>query len=344
MKRLTNPLTTIACLALAAVACTNEEDLGSRSGSPNAPASLIAACGEYRSAELARSQRCSSVLDDAAYLDGYDTLCARALSAPGTQPDPQRLTTCAEKIRALACDVPLSTVKECDVLESAKGTLPDGAPCVIGLQCASGSCDGRMEVVSMKCGTCQPTAAIGESCIEKQCSAGAMCRQIGDATASCEEPLPVGAACTDFCERNAYCDFSGTNTCRPNPRENESCTVTTTTSSRTLNCAGELQCIGGVCKPPRALDEACATDDECDRGLACSTTTKTCVSTRVGLGGACGEATKASCARGLYCFENQCVEPLAPGAACKEGGIACAPFHYCGPSVTCEPIDPSVCK
>ena len=350
MKRPIHFFAALACLVPAAVACTSEADLGSRSGTSggqNTPASLVAACGEWRSATVARGQRCSVVLDDQAYLDGFDALCARVLSAPGAQADLQRFAACAEKVRALACDVSTDTVKECDVLRSAKGTLPDGSPCAIGLQCASGSCaDGRVDITRMKCGTCQPTAAVGESCAAKRCADDAICSQSGDAPPICKPALAVGTACStgDYCGREGYCDFSGTETCRANPRENEICATTTGTTSSTLNCAGELRCIGDVCKPARALGDACTEDSECDRGLACSSTTGKCVSTRVGLGGACGAEAKTSCDRGFVCFEERCVEPLAPGAACKEGGIACAPFHYCGPSVTCEPIDPNACK
>lgn len=345
MKSSITVLVTFASFVLASFACTNEEDLGSHSGSSggqNAPASLVAACGEWRDASIARGQRCSSAADDFV-TDDFDAYCARILNAPGTQIDLQRLATCAEKTRGLACDVSTETVKECDVLRDAKGTLPNGAPCGTGLQCQSGSC-ARATVGPgvMKCGTCQSPAAVGESCAELRCSAEAMCSQSGDATPICKAAVPVGTACStsEFCERGAYCDTAGTHTCRTNPRENEICTRTT----GAVSCAGELNCIGGVCRPARALGETCANDSECDRYLACSTTTQKCVSARVGLGATCGVAPKASCDRGLTCFENKCVQPLAPGAACREGGIDCAPFYYCGPSVTCEPIDPSVCK
>jgi hypothetical protein len=68
------------------------------------------------------------------------------------------------------------------------GTLEDGSPCLVGGQCASGSCSAGLT----SCGTCQSTKTLGEECTLGECGLGLRCNA---SSSTCELPRDLGEEC-----------------------------------------------------------------------------------------------------------------------------------------------------
>jgi hypothetical protein len=342
MKRF---LSSAVLVLVVSAGCTNEEDLGSRNGGPGgnaSPAELVAACAKFRTAfTVDRKAKCLDV-DEVG--DGFDEFCARLLSAPGTKTDVNQVTTCAEKLSAIPCDQSDQDIPECvAAFQEAKGTLPDGSPCVLGAQCASGSCSGGgLDPDDFSCGTCRPPAQVGEPCDPDRCTSDATCVSTNGSAGTCEALVNDGESCAEkyYCRRESSCDQT-TKTCTRDPGEGGACG----TGGLSTNCAASLNCIDNVCSMPRVAGEACSETDNCVRGLFCDSATKVCTEkTVISVGDPCTSPETEKCEEGAYCERGKCTRFLAPGASCVKGGIACTVYHYCGPSSTCVPIDPAVCK
>lgn len=212
-----------------------------------------------------------------------------------------------------ACDAkhPCASSSFCSA-GTCKAKLADGVACTAPAECTSAKCEDG------KCG--DPKAAIDAQCrvvsfdrLSPACVAGAFCQL----------PSPfTGAA------RNGVCKATlpGGATCKAEGQSHDGCT------------AGA--CRSGVCTTtPGADDEACFTDAECQPTLYCSQA-KVCKPKKA-LSQAClpaygcdlsgnGCFPVAECVDGAICHRNVCADPPAAGEACTVNGAPCPTGLVCG--------------
>ncbi len=206
--------------------------------------------------------------------------------------------------------------------------------------------------------TCEPPAAIGESCESRGCAAGASClvrspvsesrcvalgtllgecrdttdpRGACDATLTCRRvdtrlvcvtQTAVGEACMNgsFCAGLAVCapDSARQLVCTPPGTENTPCDAT---SGQLYPCATGLRCVAGSCRRTRPMGEACAEEFDCDAGLACID--NRCAMPTAGRCTTRGDA----CPEGQRCINRTCVPAIAAGQTCTgsscAGGLVC---------------------
>src|SRR5262249_20953833 len=122
---------------------------------------------------------------------------------------------CFTKLKSLPCDADIDSITECradnarDALE-VRGTLLDGAPCIITSQCM-GQCNRSSQLA--QCGICGAEAAAGGACPggnDKECRRGWVCEEL---SRTCVRPQKLGEECggskTQDCETGARCDVGG---------------------------------------------------------------------------------------------------------------------------------------
>lgn len=231
----------------------------------------------------------------AACLEHRARTCRESLSLPG-QIDPGDHAACIAGLETTRCG---ALVPAC---RSRPGTLPNGASCVVGSQCATAYC-GYDE---KGCGTCRAQPVAGVPCArEEDCSVGGEDLYCDLGTRRCVALPSLGERCEPWaCARDLTC-VEGT--CRPRPTAGQPC-------SDRVECAEDLACLAGTCTPHRVVgigepcDDArvCRGDARCRSGV--------CVATQP-LGGACGSLV--DCAWWATCSGGKCVE--GPGAACPTG-------------------------
>jgi hypothetical protein len=241
--------------------------------------------------------------DTAAYWSAH---CERALARSGTAWTLQDAIARAGMLAAMPCECRNYWWSEPVFFF---GTIANGEGCMENADCASGSCSGSQ---LNACGTCQPTADVGESCaaqdppcrfglfcdVDDVCRSraepGASCTGQGQCIASlacmegiCNAPLPLGAPCSDGqCDAELGLCYGGYCTAYwPIPFPGEQCPYgfcsgnaycDATQSPQTCIARGEL---GGPCTA-RADSGSSGT---CLAHLVCDLTT--------GAAGAAGEAT-----------------------------------------------------
>jgi hypothetical protein len=184
-------------------------------------------------------------------------------------------------------------------LESCKnaftGTLPAGAACTLGMECASASC---------------VRPACGADCCPGTCADGSYARD-----------LPVGASCANgICAEGEFCDGA----CTARVGEGAAC-------SPNAICQAGLDCYGSVnptCTRLGGLGAQCATAF-CETSQAvCNESTLVC-SAPPEVGNPCTGI--AECGVALNCVNGACAKPGAVGEACvgPDGSIQCQ--HGYGP-------------
>jgi hypothetical protein len=299
---------------------------------------LVASCGaidsegfygkvtDARCDYLVRCKAVANAADCHAYFDrtAIDTHnLDAAIENDTVEYDSDTAEDCIDAYRDLSCDLAeqVDALAACD--DVFAGTIPNGYPCVIDLECTSGVC------VTFACddaccpGECMPPnpqPAIDEPCTTF-CVEGAYC----GADSICHAYLPKGAACdgNSICGYGLYCagaPAGGSGVCKVLPQQGEMCEGP---------CATEgLLCIGGTCQPAGLRGDPCSTDDDCSSFYACT------VEGICGSYPALGEMCQELCSGNAYCESGTCVAQKASGSTCTYN-IECK-SHFCDSHDICS--------
>jgi len=101
-------------------------------------------------------------------------------------------TACLAATAALTCAVFARTAGKDDCSTPIIGQVPDTEACNFDEECASGYCEGDIELPIPMQGVCKELPGQGAPCPEDACAAGVQC-----ANGTCEALLPDGASCTE---------------------------------------------------------------------------------------------------------------------------------------------------
>lgn len=283
---------------------TQPGDGGSVQPSPDA-APVRPSPAVYAQAVCNHDQRCFPIylrryfngLNDCA--TKVSTEWARVLAAPGNVTTAAQLDACSAKLGTL-CSDEFAGIPECNF----RGTLPDGASCMYGSQCASGDC---FQVASTAdCGVCTQQAPEGASCANAYCQPGLICtdpstcvRPVGEGGAcddtkpcatgllctsgKCAKPLLLGAGCQVDADK---CDWDKGETCVPTTVGGKNGKCTTDAFGKLGQTCGwdakgaYTECEAASCSNPNntgtcaeflGVGMPCSADGtECMYGLACS--------------------------------------------------------------------------
>jgi hypothetical protein len=264
----------------------------------------------------------------------FDQICGNILALPGAETSAGQLNACASALAAQGCDMNAATAPtptECTVT----GTLPSGAACESGFQCASGSClpaasdAGSGNSTLQRCGTCAASIAVGQPCSSAggQCEPGTIC----DHTVHKPVCTPVvygdvGASCGSaarLCKTGLYCD-SLARQCTAQQDEGAVC-------MQAEACKAPLVCLsnGGNnrprCQNPGRVGASCFTNTDCATGLGCDPTLGCVTVTWVKSGEPCNQAALClvgSCPQVAGVPNGVCPAIVADGQACTPGDTA----------------------
>jgi hypothetical protein len=181
------------------------------------------------------------------------------------------------------------------------GTLPNGTPCGVGLQCQTGYCKLTS---GASCGVCATKSTAGNSCGQNSdCPSGYYCPK--GANPVCTAYSTQGQACSAdagvFCQGQYYCDTTTNNCQTPSTTVGSHCTL-----GNALICAAGagLYCNGSTCQPFGLSDPG----GQCGLVSLLPPTAVLC-----GDGGACGLTSQ---------YAGVCANPAADGTACAtDGGV-----------------------
>jgi hypothetical protein len=261
----------------------------------------------------------------------YERECRAEFDLPGVTYTAADLEACNVANDASGCadfDLPFF---ECDF----RGSLPPGAPCVLGQQCQSGACDvtsppdgGSIWGLWNPCGTCSKFAAVGESCLQTGgpdsigCEKGAECIFSCLAMTEGDAGVPCNGV-TAVCRPGLFC--SDSHVCTPFATLGEPCTFG--------RCVAPYVCglgFNAVCEKSAARGEPC--DQGCEPGLECDRS-RTCRQFEwVGAGAPCDDNTRY-CYSGL-CLDGICSTTTVEGEPCQRD-MECSypsPFWVCAPA------------
>lgn len=320
-----------------------------------------AACEEYAKAELGSLQRCAGETLPADVVAGYvaqfKSLCAEALSLPGTGETPQQLSACSAAQSSVSCH----SSQQPAACVTPTGSLADDSPCNTGAQCKSGVCvisnssmvlpDGGVTTTDNTCGKCTPSVALGQACggtSSAQCAPGGDC--VGGLCVAVAS-VDIGGACngSEDCKSGLACVSQK---CAALGDVGAACQFAE-------NCKDGLVCSSQKCATPVALGGACKAIDECATGLVCDSGTMKCASiTLASPGGACSlKAPVVTCAIGacnvtdLAHFTGTCPTLIADGQPCDTADKTkrCGYLSSCkttgtATTGTCTPPLATVCK
>jgi hypothetical protein len=368
--------TALACGG--SVGDSTKSDASSAGGPSDAPSSVspaagpsTAACDQYFAAQYSR---CGGPVlpaaETARILARFERSCESEGALPGSGMTAATLAACTSALERYACESPALAPSECNF----HGSLPGGAACTDGVQCASGRCDGTVSdspegpVAPFTCGTCAATVAVGQICNAAGCPADAICMTT-DTTA--KQPTytctaltegALGAACdglTALCEPGLYCSAQ-TKECTKLGGAGATCGEQQGQGSYPGGCVPPLGCASSMCEVGSA-GAFCQSDAVCNAGLGC-------VPTPGSPSGACTPVTWASagqpCSQSLvrclvgWCnFGSSIGPPPVAGAAgtCPTVISDGQPCTVNDPSTTCDTfsecfqgkcavIDSFVCK
>jgi hypothetical protein len=308
---------------------------------------------------------------------GFGQACQNTVALPGSGVTPAALEACAAALNGLHAPCQTAPDKVGVILNGSasnlaacnfQGSLPEGTPCNENLQCASALCSGAHQTLGTEgplpptCGTCAPTAAIGESCSSSGCGPGAMCSGAPPLCVAAVTYGALGASCdgtASLCVPGLSCNTQ-TGQCGGIPANvGDPCSNSV--------CALPLLCGGTppTCQQPEA--GSCLAGQLCPGGFVCEDTVPgVCVPiTWVMPGEPCG-AFPSQCLVGScdYGFGPQS-PPLADGGVptcpivipngqpCGGNGAnaTCGTYSACFNSKSalsgtgvCTPIDGNVCR
>jgi hypothetical protein len=321
----------VALLWTLAAACGGQE-----AGSAG-PKDLLVACSESERIECGKAEECEGGLATRVYgsvevcTARLTDLCRQAGRALGAVDAASNIAICAANQQAQSCDEWVGKLTPgCGFV----GSKPDGSPCEINGQCASGFCD-QIEFFTLHnvCGVCAPPPIEGGAC---------------------------ASACAADGELVCIHDSAGVGRCVRLGQVDEVCDTAKPCASG-LRCALPDGATTGVCKAVSAnLGDACHDSNGpfCDyrQGAYCEPTTLTCaLPVTSETGGACGalpDDTRAVCRGGEGCVfpaagatAGTCVPFLTDGARCGSGyGVPfCFPPAICA-SGTCRLVGPEICE
>jgi hypothetical protein len=264
-------------------------------------ADLSAACRAFFKGTQALAQRCGAPTRPELVEEAYVLSCVALASLPGSSVTVATLdASTAMMAGQVGCGEPSGLSHQGVVMPASSGTLPLGASCQSGMQCASGSCSKQVSGAA-GCGVCQQIHALGESCAPPvhACDKATVCRE-----GVCVWPGPeLGSSCVNY----------GAEPCGPG-----------------FNCISPPDSIlDGVCELRPGLGQPCnaAEQIDCQHGLACIQ--GLCVQ-RQPDGASCSE--HLSCQN--YCHDGVCQSPL-PNA---QQGEDCS-FHSCAPGLFCSEME-----
>jgi len=315
------------CSAVAAVAVVGVVGVSACS------VDLDTACGDYVDAADSLDTTCGDVGVLPQTRTNFVAVCDALVTAPGVQDLAAQVEQCAGQLRSLDCNGTAS----CKIT----GTLPDGAACGAGQQCAGGICNTTASTdptSEVACGKCSSYVAIGGNCSTGVCDPTAG----GCVQGTCVAYAQRDESCTDApCANALQCDSTSL-TCQPYPTEGQSCST---------ECAYPEKCSSGTCVDPAQQGGACPTGVECATGLVCDSGTRTCSKPGIAEAGQpCGfvNGQIVDCDGGLKCAapsqgHPSCVAPKQIGDACTVGDGECDVFLACVGG-TCQVPDYSVCK
>ncbi|HEY6728996.1 MAG TPA: hypothetical protein VI197_33530 [Polyangiaceae bacterium] len=294
---------------------------GTSTGGQLSSGSATLACLEYVLGFCEYIGRCGGDLEGVIpCFESNRESCPDVLFAPGSARTVDDTFACADAWRALACDV---LRPEC----ATAGTLPNGQPCVSGIQCTSRVCSGS----PVACGTCLQSAELGEPCDDAAgpvCGAGLVCHAARMVCVSNTAPavggLQLGEACdpaTSDCYPNlCLSDNAGVYHCEPYPTLGDDCSFVSACAYGDSYCSTEFVCLAlPEAGEPCGIDGAIGTAQWCAEGLSCDTTLDPprCLRPpdRPGLGDPC----EGICQAGLTCS--------CEGDACPSGTCLWARFN-----------------
>lgn len=311
---------------------------------------IESACARLYAAYARNELRCKGPYADVAPEPDFVASCVGLASARGSRLVPADLDACTGSIGGCPSGPPACLGSGSDLLFPAhdkRGSLPDGATCLAGLQCASGFCN---TTYTTPCGVCVVPKAVGAACdyARDVCEGQSLC----DGTRCTYGSGGEGATCITYgggtCARPFYCGAkdpgdgpSVEGRCRPRGAPGAACATNEP-------CVEGIACVAGICRVPLpegapcdAGRDLCATDrlGACVGGI--------CVFPRTGVqeGGACGPDV---CRLDLTCRDHVCAAiPTAPrpgpGAPCTVSGL-------CAAGASCEGFrargndDPGTCR
>jgi hypothetical protein len=295
---------------------------------------------------------------------GFGQACQNTVALPGSGVTPAALEACAAALNTLPCLAApdmvgallygsASFLAACNFV----GTLPEGAPCNEDFQCASALCSGAHQTLGTEgplpptCGTCAPTAAIGEPCSGGGCGPGAICSGASVCVAVTYGAL--GAKCDgggSLCGPGLFCDTQAGQCVSIPANVGNPC-------NSSVGCAPPLVCRGSpaTCQQP-AVDGSCSADQDCSAGFVCETNTSPSQCQAITLlmpGEPCG-AVATQCAVGSCPFASSgaptCPTVVPDGQPCG-GNATCDTYSACFNPKTpvsgtgvCTPIDGDVCR
>jgi len=311
---------------------------------------------------------------------GFGQACQNTIALPGSGVTPAALEACAAALNALPCQAVPDMV---GVIVSGYGTvlpacnfagaLAEGTPCNENFQCASAVCLGAHQTLGPggplppTCGTCGPTAAVGQSCSSSGCGSEAVCSFASNPPVCAAVTYgALGSNCVgpgSLCGPGLFCDTQAGQCVGIPANVGDPC-------SNLVGCAGPLICRGTppTCQTPTSLGGPCSADQGCPVGFVCEQMTApgACIAiTWVRPGEPCG-AFPRQCLVGScdYGFGPQS-PPLADGGVptcpivipngqpCSGNGgnATCGTYSACFNSKSalsgtgvCTPIDGNVCR
>lgn len=268
--------------SITASSAGNDAGAGASTGIDASSSASKQACDQYFAAKYLR---CGGPRRPAAEIarlrTRFEQVCADEIALPGSGVDLAGLTACASALDLASCQLPAGPPAAC----AFGGSLPGGAACMDGIQCASGRCQGMQSLTPggpigpTTCGTCAPVVAVGQVCGSAGCPQGAAC--ITDNTSA---PSPVyrcvavtegdpGASCDDLtalCKPGLYC-AAGTARCTKLGTAGSSCDEGPG-KDWPGGCAAPLGCVdlpsGQVCGSG-SEGGVCIRDQDCAPGLGC---------------------------------------------------------------------------
>lgn len=278
------------------------------------------ACSDYIRAIGDASERCSGHTYDDEVEAMFVDLCEAQATAPGTSAFTDQLDACVDAIDGAACSALLQAC-------SLEGSLPDGAACGAGSQCAGGDCDRsggtKAPNTNISCGVCASYLAVGAACASSgsSCEPGSTC---SGEPGTCVPYPKEGEACTTICGYGLSCDIE-TQTCRPVPTKGEACQ---------FSCREPFVCAAGTCIDRVPVGGACPAGNECEQLLICNTMHLCAEPKHVAEGETCTglDGDPVVCDDGLGCdFESKkCVKAKAKGSSCDP-----AEYGSCGELLAC---------
>ncbi len=315
---------------------------------------IEAACARLHATYSRNVVRCIGRFADLPPEADFVASCVGLATAKGSLLQPADLDACTDSIHGCPSGPPACLGSGSALLFPAhekRGSLPEGATCLTGLQCASGVCNNVSYTAS--CGVCvvpkvhgaacndaahdvceDPTFCYGKRCRYSGGEAGESCTTYG--SGSCAEPF--------YCSANHPGDGSNLDGhCRPRGSAGAACTDS-------VPCLEALACIAGTCRAPLPEGAPCdAARDWCameDRHGTC--VGGICVFPRTGVqeGGGCDPD---ACRADLTCQSHVCTSLAGVGAPCDDwtpcvSDASCGAERRCilrpGPGAPCRPSSP----